>query len=83
MSTPALVRCPTCRKTGPWWEHPYGPFCSERCRLVDLGRWLNEDYRIAEPLAPEAAASLADEPPASPAPPPAADAADSDAAPAR
>jgi len=53
MSAPLLVRCPTCRKTGPWFEGPYGPFCSERCKLVDLGRWLGEEYRISEPLAAE------------------------------
>ena len=26
------------------------PFCSERCRLIDLGRWLGERYRVASPL---------------------------------
>jgi len=26
------------------------PFCSERCRLIDLGRWLDGDYRLSEPL---------------------------------
>ena len=38
--------CVWCRK------HPvdpkYRPFCSQRCKLADLGRWLNEDYRIPE-----------------------------------
>jgi hypothetical protein len=29
-----------------WEANPYRPFCSERCRLVDLGRWLGEAYRI-------------------------------------
>ena len=29
---------------------PYFPFCSERCKLLDLNRWLNEDYRISVPL---------------------------------
>jgi endogenous inhibitor of DNA gyrase (YacG/DUF329 family) len=33
-------------------KHPadpkYRPFCSERCKLADLGRWLNEDYRIPD-----------------------------------
>lgn len=53
MSAPLQVRCPTCRRTGPWFEGPYGPFCSERCKLVDLGRWLGEKYRICEPLAAE------------------------------
>lgn len=32
-------------------EYPYLPFCSERCKLVDLGAWLDEEYRISEPLA--------------------------------
>jgi uncharacterized protein len=30
----------------------YRPFCSERCRMADLGRWLTEDYRVPE-TAPE------------------------------
>ncbi len=29
-------------------EAPYRPFCSKRCKMVDLGRWLNEEYRITE-----------------------------------
>jgi endogenous inhibitor of DNA gyrase (YacG/DUF329 family) len=38
------------------------PFCSERCHLVDLGRWLGEDYRIpGPPVAPEALAAPADD----------------------
>ena len=32
-------------------EWPQYPFCSDRCRLIDLGRWLGEDYRIATPRA--------------------------------
>lgn len=45
-------RCPTCR--GPATErdqNPTFPFCSERCRLIDLGNWLGESYRIAGPAA--------------------------------
>lgn len=42
--------CPTCKKPASWDENPFRPFCSERCKLLDLGRWLNEDYRVeAEP----------------------------------
>jgi endogenous inhibitor of DNA gyrase (YacG/DUF329 family) len=41
--------CPTCkapvRKDAPGAEKLF-PFCSERCHLVDLGRWLGEEYRI-------------------------------------
>ncbi len=47
------VRCPTCRKEGDWFAGPFGPFCSRRCKLIDLGKWLNEEQRISEPLTPE------------------------------
>lgn len=45
--------CPTCQQKGPWFDTPFGPFCSERCRMVDLGKWLGEEYRIASPLTVE------------------------------
>lgn len=48
------ARCPICRKEFefPGLErHPEYPFCSSRCRLVDLDRWLEGDYRISTPLA--------------------------------
>jgi len=44
------VVCPTCRKRGAWFAGKFGPFCSERCKLVDLGRWLGEEYRLSSPL---------------------------------
>ena len=40
------IKCPTCKTETTWEENPSRPFCSERCRLVDLGRWAFEDYRI-------------------------------------
>jgi len=40
------VRCPHCGKVVEWEGNPYRPFCSERCRLIDLGKWLDEEYRI-------------------------------------
>lgn len=40
------VKCPTCRSATQWEGNPYRPFCSERCKLIDLGKWLNEAYRI-------------------------------------
>jgi endogenous inhibitor of DNA gyrase (YacG/DUF329 family) len=56
------VRCPTCRAPvarDPARPNKLFPFCSERCHLVDLGRWLGEDYRIpGPPLAPVAAEGL-------------------------
>jgi uncharacterized protein len=41
------IKCPRCGKSVSWGGNPYRPFCSERCRLVDLGRWADEEYRIA------------------------------------
>lgn len=39
--------CPTCRRpANVSVDNPYRPFCSERCKLADLGRWLSEDYRL-------------------------------------
>jgi len=41
------MTCPTCRRRGVVKEgNKVFPFCSERCQLVDLGRWLSEEYRI-------------------------------------
>lgn len=55
MSVPETVRCPTCRRTNRWAGNPYRPFCSERCKLVDLGQWASERYRLpGENLPPEA-----------------------------
>lgn len=46
MSTPA-VPCPTCGTPSVWSpDNPFRPFCSERCKLVDLGGWLEERFRI-------------------------------------
>lgn len=38
------VRCPICERTFDSAHSTAMPFCSDRCRQVDLGRWLNEDY---------------------------------------
>ncbi|MEK6559839.1 MAG: DNA gyrase inhibitor YacG [Planctomycetota bacterium] len=51
------VNCPNCKKTLLYQsikDLPYFPFCSERCKLIDLGAWLEEKYRIEEPISPEA-----------------------------
>ncbi|MCG6942935.1 MAG: DNA gyrase inhibitor YacG [Thiohalocapsa sp.] len=45
-----IVKCPTCQRPVPWVpQSRYKPFCSERCRVIDLGDWLDETHRIAEP----------------------------------
>jgi endogenous inhibitor of DNA gyrase (YacG/DUF329 family) len=43
----AQIKCPQCRKEVTWQDNPHRPFCSERCRLIDLGQWADESYRIA------------------------------------
>lgn len=41
------VNCPTCSAQVEWSDaFPERPFCSERCRLIDLGAWSDESYRI-------------------------------------
>lgn len=40
------VKCPTCKTTATWEDNQCRPFCSEKCRLLDLGKWLNEEYTI-------------------------------------
>ena len=47
---PKTVSCPNCGKPVPWTpESKWRPFCSERCRLIDLGDWLDGNHGISEP----------------------------------
>jgi endogenous inhibitor of DNA gyrase (YacG/DUF329 family) len=47
--TPIVVECPTCKAPVQWTkDSPWRPFCSERCRLIDLGDWLEERNRIPD-----------------------------------
>ena len=42
------VKCPTCHREVEWSENsPWRPYCSERCKLIDLGAWANGDYVIS------------------------------------
>ncbi len=45
----APTRCPVCRGAVAAGAESF-PFCSDRCRKVDLGRWLDEGYRISRPI---------------------------------
>lgn len=42
----AILVCPTCRRKFDSDQSSAMPFCSERCRLVDLGRWLGEEHSV-------------------------------------
>lgn len=46
------MKCPICHKPVEFGD-PFMPFCSERCRIVDLGNWAAEKYVISTPLTPE------------------------------
>jgi hypothetical protein len=40
------IKCPTCKQWSEWHNNPFRPFCSERCKLIDLGAWASGKYRI-------------------------------------
>jgi endogenous inhibitor of DNA gyrase (YacG/DUF329 family) len=40
------MKCPTCGQSVELKDNPHRPFCSERCKMIDFGRWANEEYRI-------------------------------------
>lgn len=46
--------CPRCAQPSQWQDNPFRPFCSERCKMIDLGAWASDEYRIATPEAPSA-----------------------------
>ena len=46
---PKLLRCPTCRTVVPL-DAPSVPFCCDRCRTIDLGKWASGEYRISSPI---------------------------------
>jgi len=62
----AAVKCPSCGASAEWQGNAFRPFCSERCRLIDLGAWLGERYGIpGEPIASADDEAASDPAPAS------------------
>ncbi|TWT37538.1 DNA gyrase inhibitor YacG [Posidoniimonas corsicana] len=47
------MKCPICQNEFKPDESPALPFCSERCKLIDLGRWLGEEYSLPSIPDPE------------------------------
>jgi len=51
------IKCPMCEKKVQFDDKeklpPNFPFCSKRCKLIDLGKWLNEEYTISDPITEE------------------------------
>jgi endogenous inhibitor of DNA gyrase (YacG/DUF329 family) len=48
-----ILKCPRCGKGTDAKDNPFRPFCSERCKLLDLGNWITGSYRIKGSDAPE------------------------------
>ena len=48
------MRCPVCKREFEKSTSPAPPFCSERCRTIDLGRWLGESYSMPATPDPDA-----------------------------
>jgi len=40
------MKCPTCSKQTEYAGNPYRPFCSDRCKLIDLGKWAGGEFRV-------------------------------------
>ena len=54
------MRCPICRK-GVQPDDPFVPFCSDRCRIIDLGNWASEKYVIPVAVNPEEVPDIPEE----------------------
>jgi hypothetical protein len=55
------MKCPICKKAvAPGDE--FLPFCSERCKIIDLGNWASEKYVISTPVQPEESESVSENP---------------------
>jgi hypothetical protein len=53
-SKPRLVRCPACGGDSVYApSNPYRPFCSERCKSIDLGAWASEQFRVPDETPPD------------------------------
>lgn len=61
MAEPRIVLCPKCGAAVRWEpESRYRPFCSARCKGVDLGAWASDEYRIPAETPPELPDGLPD-----------------------
>ena len=58
---PRTVTCPTCGGQARYApDNPWRPFCSERCKRIDLGAWASEHFRVPDPTPPVDDASTDD-----------------------
>ena len=43
---PRTFPCPRCGEASTWEGNEFRPFCSERCKLIDLGAWASDEYKL-------------------------------------
>jgi len=41
------VKCPSCKKNFKYYTSEFRPFCTERCKMIDLGHWFDESFTVA------------------------------------
>ncbi|MCY4643929.1 MAG: DNA gyrase inhibitor YacG [Bacteriovoracales bacterium] len=50
MKKEKTISCPRCKKKFNYYASDFRPFCSKRCKMIDLGHWLDESYTICTPM---------------------------------
>lgn len=50
MNKVKMIKCCQCEKDFNYFSSDFRPFCSERCKMIDLGEWFNESYTIPSPI---------------------------------
>lgn len=50
---PVETKCPHCEKPSSWKDNPFRPFCSERCKKIDLGDWADEKFKVPHTESPD------------------------------
>ena len=50
---PRTFPCPRCAQPSTWEGNEFRPFCSERCKLIDLGAWASDEYKLPTQDAPQ------------------------------
>ena len=54
MAKPRTVACPNCGNAVPWTpQSRWRPFCAQRCKMIDVGGWASESYRVPTADAPD------------------------------
>jgi len=52
MTKELKVKCPHCKKEFNYYSSEFRPFCKEKCKMVDLGHWFDESYKLGLASAP-------------------------------